>query len=401
MPVAASIHWQPIHGGAAGAASPFIFITQAALAAVRDHCAASGAACSGLLTGGLFRSSDTGELYVLVGSTIRLPASPGETAKSALVQGWVVAQDVLRMTAERLVGWYRGEENEENNGGGEAGGSEESDPDEVSLSLAETQAHAALFPQLWQLALKAGPRRGGVFSPAAGGLWARRSLPFYEVVDPSAVGADGNTVSSLQWDNYRADQSVATSGSTVRETVPPPAVAAAAPAPRVTPRKSPLVLLPDQFGDGIGADRRKPSHFFGARRAAQVAAYAAVGLLALAGLFRLYSALASPTSSPTRASAVEAVVASPEARLDRAADTLALAIAAFDLRARLFASRQMECPELARGLVLVEERWTTYNAVRKDASTALDSARTARDRNLYADADAVERRFERSRCPRP
>src|SRR5436309_11619468 len=91
--------------------------------------------------------------------------------------------------------------------------------------------------------------------------WARRSLPFYEVVDPSAVGADGNTVSSLRWDNYRADQSVATSGSTVRETVPPPAVAAAAPAPRVTPRKSPLVLLPDQFGDGIGADRRKPSHF--------------------------------------------------------------------------------------------------------------------------------------------
>src|SRR5207244_11141361 len=152
----------------------------------------------------------TGELYVLVGSTIRLPASPGETAKSALVQGWVVAQDVLRMTGERLVGWYRGEENEENNGGGEAGGSEESDPDEVSLVMAETEAHAALFPQLWQLALKAGARRGGLFRPAAGGLWARRSLQVYEGVDPSCVGVDGNTVRSLQWDNYRADQSVAT-----------------------------------------------------------------------------------------------------------------------------------------------------------------------------------------------
>src|SRR5437899_633406 len=97
----------------------------------------------------------------------------------------------------------------------------------------------------------------------------------------------------------------------------------------------------------------------------------------------------------------EAVAVMPGARLDRAADTLALAIAAFDLRAQLFASRQMQCPELARGLVLVEERWTAYNAVRKDSGVALDSARTARDRNLYADADAVERRFERSRCPRP
>ncbi|HZI21915.1 MAG TPA: hypothetical protein VFD76_05340, partial [Gemmatimonadales bacterium] len=86
---------------------------------------------------------------------------------------------------------------------------------------------------------------------------------------------------------------------------------------------------------------------------------------------------------------------------DRAADTLGLAIAAFDLRARMFASRQMECPELARGLVLVEERWSAYNGARKDAGASLDSVRTARDRNLYADADGVERRFERSRCPRP
>jgi len=87
--------------------------------------------------------------------------------------------------------------------------------------------------------------------------------------------------------------------------------------------------------------------------------------------------------------------------VDRAADTLSLAIAAFDLRAQLFASRQMQCSELARGLVLVEERWTSYNGVRKNSGAVLDSARTARDRALYADADGVERRFERSGCPRP
>jgi len=123
--------------------------------------------------------------------------------------------------------------------------------------------------------------------------------------------------------------------------------------------------------------------------------------LAVGGLFRLYAALASPAVTGSEPGAPAAVAASPLARLDRAADTLGLAIAAFDLRAQLFASRQMHCPELARGLVQVEERWTTYNSVGKESGVALDSARTARDRALYADVDGVEKRFERSACPRP
>ena len=404
MPVAASILWQPMHTGTASAVPSFIFIAQRALAAVQDHCAAVRAACSGLLTGQLFQSPDTGEPYVVVESTIRLPASPGDTAKGALVQGWVVAQSVLRATGEQLVGWYRGEGSDGESDVSE--GTEESESDEVGLSLAEAEAHTALFPQAWQLALKVGPGRGGVFSPAAGGAWAQRSLSFYEVVDPSAIGPEGSTRTCLVWDNYRSDQAVVRAGppavaaaaSAVREHAPPPAAEPSVPALRRPPRQSPRVLLPDQFGDAIGAARRKP---FPAKRAAQLGAYGVVGLLVIAGLFRLYSALASPPSSSSRPSAVEAAAATPEARLDRAADTLALAIAAFDLRARLFASRQMQCPELARGLVLVEERWTSYNAARKDGGTSLDSARTARDRNLYADADQVERRFERSGCSRP
>src|SRR3989442_5033316 len=85
-------------------------------------------------------------------------------------------------------------------------------------------------------------------------------------------------------------------------------------------------------------------------------------------------------------------------RRARVSGRLPLAIAAFDLRARLFASRQMQCPELGRGLVLVEERWTTYNSVRKESGTPLDSARTARDRALYTDVDGVERRFGSTGC---
>jgi len=67
----------------------------------------------------------------------------------------------------------------------------------------------------------------------------------------------------------------------------------------------------------------------------------------------------------------------------------------------LFDGRKMACPDLARGLVDMEERWTSYNAARKDDAAALDSARNARDRSLYSDVDAIERRFERSKCPRP
>lgn len=411
VPVAASILWQPIHSGASGAASSFIYISQRALAAVEDHCGAERTTCAGLLTGELYRSPDTEEPYVVVESTIRLPASPpgsggGDNAKASLVQGWVVAQSVLRATGEQLVGWYRGE------GGaaeGEAGErTSESGPVEVKLSIAEAEAHTALFTQPWQIALKMGPGRGGVFSPAAGGAWAHRSISFHEIVDPAAVGPDGGARTTLHWDNYRSDQAVVRTdpapagASLVVPEQPAPPVSAAEPTipARRPQRQSPRVLLPDQFGESIGVDRRKSRTSWG-KGAALIGAYSVVGLLALAGLFRLYSALASPSSPGSRPAPVEDAVATPEARLDRAADTLGLAIAAFDLRARMFASRQMECPELARGLVLVEERWTAYNAARKDAGASLDSARTARDRNLYADADGVESRFERSRCARP
>jgi hypothetical protein len=407
VPVAASILWQPIHTGASGAASSFIYITQRALAAVEEHCAVERSACSGLLTGELYRSPDTEEPYVVVESTIRLPTSPGDNAKTSLVQGWVVAQSVLRATGEQLVGWYRGEDD-----AGER--TSESGPAEVKLSIAEAEAHTALFTQPWQIALKVGPGRGGVFSPAAGGAWAHRCISFHEIVDPSAVGPDGSARTTLHWDNYRSDQAVVRADPAPAPAAAPLAsvVVAEKPAPpvgRAEPimparrpqRQSPRVLLPDQFGESIGVERHRSFPTSVGKRAALVGAYGVVGLLAIAGLFRLYSALASPSSPGSRPAPADDPVVTPEARLDRAADTLGLAIAAFDLRARMFASRQMQCPELARGLVLVEERWTAYNAARKDAGASLDSARTARDRNLYADADGVERRFERSRCPRP
>ena len=387
MPIAASILWKPIDGSADQDAGPLpIFITQRALAAVHDHCAATRETCFGLLTGNLFRSPDTSAPYVIVESTIRLPAGVGDDAKAALTQGWVVAQDVVHRTGDQLVGWYRGRWSAE-----------------TGLAPVEAETHTALFGQPWQVAVVVGAGDttvGGVLRHSAGDGWAQECQPFYELVDPASFRPDGSKPTRLRWDNYRTEETAL---------VPPPALpvpavsAVPASVPAVRRAASSLqqrVFLPDQFGGGDQGRGRWASGI-PVGRIARWAAYAAVGILALGGLFRLYSALAAPASPGPAWGAPASVAASPLARLDRAADTLGLAIAAFDLRAQLFASRQMHCPELARGLVLVEERWTTYNSVGKESGVALDSARTARDRALYTDVDGVERRFERSACPRP
>src|SRR5213079_2961116 len=395
MPIAASILWKPIEGAAGQDAGLFpVFITQRVLAAVHDHCAATPAACFGLLIGDVVDSPETGASHVVVESTIRLPGSPEDDAKAVLVQGWVVAQDALRKSGDLLVGWYRG-------GGGEAG-----------LSPAEADAHRAFFVQPWQVAVVVGsgdPTVGGVFRRSAGPAWAQECLPFYELIDPSSSRPDGSKPTRLRWDNYRTEETALVPSaalpvpgvSVVPVPAPPPPAPSVAPAWRTSPQQ-PQVLWPEQFGGAEGATAGGAwASGIRVRRARLWAAYATAGVLAVAGLFRLYSALASPTSPGPSQGQPEAVAVTPQTRLDLAADTLGLAIAAFDLRAQLFASRQMQCPELARGLVLVEERWTAYNGVRKNSGVALDSAGTARDRALYADVDGVERRFERSACPRP
>ncbi len=395
MPVAVAILWKPVSAAGQGLPTIPIFIMQRALAAVHDHRAATSETCFGFLTGDLFRP-ETGAPYVVVESTIRLPGESGNDAKSALVQGWVVAQDVLRKTGDQLVGWYR-----------------TGDAPEPGLSGAEVEAHAALFLQPWQIVVTVGSGPapvGGVFRPSAGNGSGLERLPFYEVLDHAAVPPDGTKHTSLHWTNYRSEEPTllpagpvpAVAAPVAAPPVPaPPAARPSRPAPMASAsRLPPLVFLPDQVGAGrvpkptAGAVLRRLSE----RPLVRVATYAAVGLAVIVGSVRLFRASPAAQEPPP---GTPAVAAPPLQRLDRAADTLALALAAFDLRARLFASRQMRCPELARGLVLVEERWTSYNAVRKDSGVALDSARTARDRALYADADAVERRFESSLCPRP
>ena len=159
------------------------------------------------------------------------------------------------------------------------------------------------------------------------------------------------------------------------------------------------VLFPDEFLEDSppSAVPGRP----GLGRALRVGGYGAVTLLVGVGLLRLGSAIGSPAPRSTAVASGEAPMVSPQIRMDLLADTLALATGAFDLRIRLFQTHQMQCADLARGLVLVEERWIAYNAARAATGVARDSARSALDRTLYASVDATERQFEQSKCPRP
>src|SRR5436309_4133079 len=255
MPLAASILWQPIDAAPGQDAELLpVFISQRALTAIHDHFAAAHVTCFGLLTGRLVRTADTGASYVVVESTIRLPGGTGDDAKAALLEGWVVAQDVVRRTGDQLVGWYRGRWT------GEAG-----------LTSAEAGTHTALFAEPWQVAVAVGSGDltvGGVFRRSTRSAWAHECLPFYELVDPSSIRPDGSKPTRLRWDNYRTEETALVTSATPPgpAAVPAPAEAALAPAGQPSWRTSsltPQVLWPDQFGSAEGArpagrGRRRP-----------------------------------------------------------------------------------------------------------------------------------------------
>lgn len=132
------------------------------------------------------------------------------------------------------------------------------------------------------------------------------------------------------------------------------------------------------------------------------ATYLASGLVGAVLVTTLFVLLGSRTDAPAgQADAAPAVAALDAATLDRRADTLAAAIAAFTLRGRMYESRRMGCDGLSRGLQQVEDAWLAYNLARKEAMAATDGARDQRDQALFADVRAVEQRFERSSCIRP
>jgi proteasome lid subunit RPN8/RPN11 len=346
-----------------------IFITQRALAAVHAHMAArlEGASSLGFLVGGVFQSTEAGIPYIVVESTIHIPWSiSGDHLKPALLQGRAIAAEEVHRTGGQLLGWYH------SHVGADA-----------RLSTADVGAHVACFDRPWQIALvmsRGAELTGGVFRIGPDGASANEYLPFYELAEGDSLLPDGRKVSDLAWTNYRTQDAVFSS-----DRVSHPELEA-----------HPHLLFPDEVEADVPpapAPRRVL-----VERAGRVARYGGLGVVALAALFGVYRAVASAPPSGAAPAATTAVTSD---HVDRTADTVAIAVAAYDLRARLFDSRRMACADLARGLVDLEERWTAYNAARKGVAASLDAARNARDRALYSDVDAAERQFERSQCPRP
>lgn len=126
--------------------------------------------------------------------------------------------------------------------------------------------------------------------------------------------------------------------------------------------------------------------------------YSASAVVAVIGAVATYALLASPGGP--RSAADPAPVPSL-AVLDVRADTVALALAAFDLRISMFAEKKMGCADLARGLVQLDETLLSYGAARRQGPAGLDPPHAERDRALFAGASRAERQYERSGCARP
>jgi proteasome lid subunit RPN8/RPN11 len=89
------------------------------------------------------------------------------------------------------------------------------------------------------------------------------------------------------------------------------------------------------------------------------------------------------------------------ALLDQAGDSLALALHAYNGRARLFEKRVLDCPSLGRGMVRVERAAASYGLQRNATRTPLDPAHVDWDHELTAGVDSASRGFQRSQCVRP
>jgi len=372
MPMGAAILWTPV--GLAAANPPYpIFIRQRALDAVHAQLAAlpDGASSLGFLVGGIYQAPDTRAPYIIVESTIHLPWSiGGDQLAAALRQGRIIAQEEVRRTGAQLLGWYHSHV-----------------AAHARLSASDVAAHVACFDQPWHVALviARGPQlTGGVFRIASRTAWSNEYLPFYELPEDEAPGADEQPVTRLVWANYRPQGVERSTSLTAQGAEPAPA----------------LLLFPDEEDVDPGAlpaPVRRPSL---PAPIIRVVRFGALGIVAGASLFGAYRVFASgPDSGAPRPDAVSAAIAAES--VDRLADTVAFEVAAFDIRLRLFDARKMVCADLGQGLVGLETRWMAHTAARKALATPSDSVRIARDRRLNTDVSAVERGFARTGCPRP
>jgi hypothetical protein len=325
----------------------------------------------GLLAGRSYTDSRSGAQFVLIDGALPLPALASEDEPiEALADG-------VRKAAAgiEIVGWYRAHS-----------------VSDAGLTPADVKAQTELFgdrPSIVAVVAAAG-KAGGVFRHSSSPAWPVEALPFYEWLGEPALKPDGPKPTLLNWRNYRSSEPVSR--------LPGP------PTPSAPERPNQAVLLLDEDFDDDSLPSTKAPWFRSFMRPAFYLASALVGAIvvtAVLGLLRSGSGSASGSTSGASSPSTGSGLAGVVAVLNRRTDSLALALTAFDDRVRMFEAHQMTCAGLSRGLQQVEDGWLAYNIARKETLAPFDSTREARDRSLYANVRAVERRFERSGCSRP
>ena len=385
MPLADSILWSPAVGGTHRPA-PLMFFTQHTLRKVHDRLATVPNGLGiGLLAGRRYTDSRSGAQFVVIDGALPLPAPAAEDeATDALAQGMgSVAAGI------EIVGWYRSHSFSV-----------------AALTPSDVEAQSELFGDGASIVVvvAAGGEAGAVFRQSSSPAWPVESLPMYEWLSEPAK-TDGPRHTTVRWRNYHASEPVTSVGGPVQAPAPAPA-----PAPAqewVTPQ---TVLFPaadeeDDESTPVVAPARAVRY----KPFLKPAIYVACAL----GGAVLVAALSAIINSGDASSSSRGAGANPNgigepgsaayaaAVLDRRADTLSLALTAFEDRARMFDAKQMTCPGLQRGLQQVEDNWLAYNIARRETLAPFDGQREDRDRSLYADVRGVERRFERSGCARP
>jgi len=407
MPLADSILWSPAVGGTHRPA-PLMFFAQHTLRKIHDRLASGPNGLGiGLLTGRRHTDSRSGAQFVVIDGALPLPPLAAEDdAIDALAHGMSsVAAGI------EIVGWYR------NHSFAAA-----------ALTPSDVEVQSELFGDRLPIVMvvAAGGEAGAVFRQSSSAAWPVEALPMYEWLSESTK-TDGPRHTILRWHNYHAAEPVTRAGNSVAPAPAPIPVPAPAPAPVSAPAPAPApapppasgqeritpqtVLFPeaDEGNDDEPAPVVAPAPAVWYKPFLKPAIYVACALggavlvAALSAVVRSGDASSSSRGAGANANGVgePGTAAYAAAMLDRRADTLALALTAFEDRARMFDAKQMTCPGLQRGLQQVEDNWLTYNIARRETLAPFDGQREDRDRSLYADVRNAERRFERSSCARP
>src|SRR2546422_7291433 len=196
MPVDRSILWNPSLPGArpsAGGRAPYpIFFQQEAVIALQEHLKSSPTqAIFGFLVGDVYRDPETGVLYSIIDKTLKL-SQPiyGDKTDVVVSRLWDRMQEQLKKAAGTLLGWYHSHP-------GQGG----------FLTAHDVETHEKFFTDPWQVAILVAAEAGGVtgrfFRSSQNTDWHRTPLPFYELLQPDSIKADGKKRSFITWRNYK------------------------------------------------------------------------------------------------------------------------------------------------------------------------------------------------------